>query len=311
MIIFLYGKDTFRSRQKLKELALRHQNIHKSGLNLKYFSGDDFSFEEFSDQAHQVSMFEEKKLFVLSGFFANKGFQEKFLEKGKEFASSKDIFLFYEEGDMLKTNRLFRFLIEKGKTQKFEPLSGTKLISWIKKRAVGLGGDISPSAVKKLVDYVGDDLWQADNEIKKLVSFKSKKLINPEDIDILVRAKVETNIFKTIEAISQKDKKKALFLLHWHLGKGDNPLYLLSMVNFQFRNLLIVKDLSLRNISYPAIIKQSKLHPFVARKSYQLSQKFTLEELKRIYQKIFEADLQIKKGRLDPQAALDLLVAEI
>ena len=35
------------------------------------------------------------------------------------------------------------------------------------------------------------------------------------------------------------------------------------------------------------------------------------EELKKIYRKIFETDLKIKTGQLDPQTGLDLLIAEI
>jgi DNA polymerase III delta subunit len=53
------------------------------------------------------------------------------------------------------------------------------------------------------------------------------------------------------------------------------------------------------------------LHPFVVKKSYQQANKFTLQELKKIYQKIFKADLDIKTGKITPETALDLLLTEI
>ena len=83
------------------------------------------------------------------------------------------------------------------------------------------------------------------------------------------------------------------------------------MINFQFRNLLTIKELIEKKLPYYKIINKSSLHPFIVKKSYQQAQKFTLQELKKIYQKIFETDLNIKTGRLDPQTALDLFIAEI
>jgi len=165
--------------------------------------------------------------------------------------------------------------------------------------------------LEKLIEYIGNDLWQMSNEIKKLASFKNNKTLRIEDIELLVRSKIETDIFKTIDAIAEKNKKQALNLFHKHLEKGDSPLYLLSMINYQFRNLLIVKDLIEKHKPYDVILKKSGLHPFVVKKSYYQSQRFTFQELKKIFQKIFKADLDIKTGRIQPEIALDLLIAEI
>ena len=146
------------------------------------------------------------------------------------------------------------------------------------------------------------------NEIKKLSTFKSDKEIKVSDVELLIKPKIESDIFKTIGAIASRDKKRALGLLKAHLEKGDSPLYLFSMINFQFRNLLIIKDIIMRNFSP---LNSTDLHPFVVRKSLFLVRKFKLSELKKIYQKIFEVDLAIKTGKIDPEAALELLIAEI
>ena len=95
------------------------------------------------------------------------------------------------------------------------------------------------------------------------------------------------------------------------MEKGDNPLYLLSMINYQFKNLLIVKDLMGKQRPYYFIQKITRLHPFVVKKSYQQAGKFTFSELKKIYWKIFQADLDIKTGKINPETALDLLITGI
>ena len=307
MIIFLYGQDTYRMREKLKEMIERYKKIHKSGLNLKYFN----DFTNLKDEIRQVPMFKEKKLAVIADVFANLDFKEKFLENKKDFLKTEDIILFYQEGEINKNNSLFKFLKKNAKSQEFKFLGGQRLKTWIKKEFDRYETEIDSGVLEKLIEYIGNDLWRMSNEIKKLASFKNNKRVRVEDVELLVRSKIETDIFKTIDAIAEKNKKQALKLLHKHLEKGDSPLYLLSMINYQFRNLLIVKDFIEKHKPYDVILKKSGLHPFVVKKTYYQSQKFTFQELKKIYQKIFKVDLDIKTGRIQPEIALDLLITEI
>ena len=311
MLILLYGQDSYRSRQKLKDIVERYKKIHKSGLSLSYLDGGNLKFEDFQDEIRQVSMFGEKKLLVLSGIFANQDFKEKFSENFRKFSETKDIILFYEDDKILSKDKFFNFLKGKGKVQNFSPLGGEKLKVWVRQEFLKFKVEISPEAVAKLIDLAGNDLWLLANEVKKLVNYKKGEKIDAKDVALLIGPRIETAIFKTVDAISQKDKKQALLLIHQHLGKGDNPLYLLSMINFQFKNLLIVKDLMDKNEPYYLISKTAQMHPFVVRKSYQQAGKFTFAELKKIYRKIFQADLDIKTGKVSPETALDLLIAGI
>ncbi len=315
MIIFLYGEDTYRSRQKLNEIIEHYKKIHKSGLNLKYFNCQKESgktiFADFRDLVRQTSMFKEKKLVIVNGPFSDFGFKEKFLIARKDFVSSQDIILFYEQGKVNGKDKLFIFLKKNAECQEFKPLEGQKLKNWIKKELKTYNTEAEPVVIKKLVEYIGNDLWRMSQEIKKLVSFKKNRKIKLEDVELLVKPKIETDIFKTIDAIAQRNKKQALKLLHRHLEKGNSPLYILSMISFQFRNLLIVKELIEKGNAYNVIFKKSGLHPFVVKKSYFQSQQFTFSELKKIYQKIFQVDLDIKTGHIKPEVALDMFIVEI
>jgi len=256
-------------------------------------------------------MFAEKKLIVLDEAFTNQNFKENFLKNSKKFINSRDIVLFYETKETPRSGPLFKFLKKYAKLQEFELLKGENLKNWVKKEIENYKVKINPIAIEKLIDYVGNDLWQMTNEIGKLVSYKKNKKVEVEDIELLVKPKIEPEIFKTIDAIASKNKKQALELIHKHLEKGDSPLYLLSMINFQFRNLLTIRDLIEKNKSPYTLFKEVKLHPYVIKKSYSQAQKFKIDELKKIYQKIFQVDLAIKTGKVEPEAALDIFIAEI
>ena len=77
------------------------------------------------------------------------------------------------------------------------------------------------------------------------------------------------------------------------------------------QNLLLLKDQMERGVPLPGLEKKLKLHPFVLRKTFALAKNFSLAALKKIYQRLSEIDYDIKTGRIEPRAALDLIVAEI
>jgi len=310
MIIFLYGQDSYRSRQKLNKIIEQYKKIHKTGLNLKYFDFKERNFQDFKEVFRIRPMFKEKKLLILENVFANKDFKEKFLAAKKDFLNSQDIILFYESKTISK-DKFFNFLKNNAKCQEFQPLSNQKLKDWAKNEFEKFKIKISRSALEKLIDFVGNDLWRLSNEIKKLAAFKKKEIIEAKDIELLVKSKIETDIFKTIDAICQKNKKKGLSLIEKHLQSGDNPLYLLSMINFQFRNLLVIRDLIDRGENYWEISRLTKLHPYVVKKCYLEAKKFTLSKLKEIYKFIFQIDYKIKTGRVDPETGLVLLISKI
>ncbi|MFA4998503.1 MAG: DNA polymerase III subunit delta [Candidatus Paceibacterota bacterium] len=317
MILFLSGKDTYRSRHKLDEIIDSYKKANKSGLSLKFFAGEKLSYEDFINEISSGSMFKEKKMLILKNISTNKDFQEEFLKNIKKLTGSQEIILFYEDGEAPKS-KFFDALKKDGKSQIFDVLEGLKLKNWVKKEIDNYGVKISEEAFNQLIDFTGGNLWRLSGEINKLALYKDKdKKINIEDVVLLVKPKIETDIFRTIDAISEKKKNIAISLIHQHLKTGDNPVYLLTMINFQFRNLLILKseDSDYRfNKSYGdvwALSKKLGMNPYVVKKTMQQIGKFSLEELKKIYRKISQIDFSIKTGKVDPEAALDLFISSI
>lgn len=317
MIIFLHGADTYRSRQKLKEIIDGYKKAHKSGLSLSFFEGQDFSFQDFRGQSQSMSMFREKKLIVLKNSLGNKNFKEQFLKEKDRFLRSEDIIVFFEEGALPAKDALASYLKEGAdKAQEFDILSGAQLKNWIRKEFLRLGEEADPEAIEKLAREIGGDLWQMSNEISKLSNFRRGEKIAAKDVDLLVRPKIEADIFKTIDFIARKDKRSAFLLIKKHLDKGDAPMYLFSMINFQFRNLLTVKAKSQEEGSpsysqFSVWSKELGMHPFVLKKACDQAKGFSLEDLKKIYQKIFKIDLATKTGEVSPEIALDVFIAQL
>lgn len=299
MIYFFYGKDTYRSKQKLNEVINEYKK-EKTGINLRILNGKNLTLEELKNEVFGVSMFNEKKLIVIENIFKNEKFKEDFKAEKKDFINSENIILFYEETKVLKKDILYAAIRTKAEIHEFELLDDEKLKTWIILKINKLKGEISKEAIDLLVQYVGNDLWRMENELHKL--FFYQKEINVETVELFINKKTETDIFKTIDAIGENDKGKAIKLLKDHLEKGENVFMLLAMIANQFRNMMIVKTKD---------YNETNLHPFVARKSYYQAKNFTLDELKEIYNKILEIDSGIKTGKVNEDLALEIFIAEI
>jgi len=310
MIYLIFGEDTYRAHEKIKEIVEQYRRIHKSGLNLKVLDLTEKNFEDFKRELEFSSMFAEKKLLILKNTSQNLEFKKKFEKDIEKYQKSKDIIFFFEEGS-IKNDSFFEKIKKIGKFQEFKLLDRSKLKIWIKKEFKKYGLGANAKAIEKLISLVGNDLWKMSEEIKKLVSFKKDKVIQEKDVEMLIPSTLEVDIFKTIEAISLRNKKQAFKFLHYHLKKGEKPIVLVALLRYQFRNLLQIKELNEKGERIYQIKEKLGLHPFVLEKMLKLSQAFKTEELKKIYQKIFSIDLAIKTGKMEPSLALDLFLAEL
>lgn len=318
MLIFLYGEDDFRSSEKLAEIKTKFLNNNNSDLGLSvidYEEGD----KKISDVASSSGIFSSSQLVIVKNLISSASADRQensleFLKNKKALIDDKDtLIVFWENGMPKKNGRIYKFLDKHAKKEIFEKLKGVALINWILAKIEKIDSQIkiSKEAVNKLVAYVGDDLFHLDNEIRKLISFKDSGLIDEKDVDVLVKSKINANIFETIEALSGGNKSLALKLLHGQLEKGEDPFYILSMYIYQFRNLLKISEFSSRgSIDQYGVAKEVGLHPFVVQKGMAQLRNLSVQKLRAIYKKLQKIDLGIKTGKVDIKLALDRFVAE-
>lgn len=321
MLIFLYGDDQFRSHQKLLEIKQKYLNSDKSGSGLSCFDLEEGAEAQKIIGTLQTSnLLAPKRLVIIKRIFqASEAEREKILQYlkkyGAELADDKDrVVVFWEDGRPKKSDKLFKNLEKIARKQEFPKLAGAKLGQWILKRMNELDAkaNISKAALEKLIVYCGDDSAVLNSEIEKLISYADGELIGEKDLELLTRAKLDGNIFTTVDALGTNNKREALRLLHQHLEKGDDPFYLMSMFVYQFRNLLRVADLRERERAGEyEIAKLTKLHPFVVKKSLSQLRSYSLPRLRKIYATLLDIDLKAKTGKLDMKLALDKFVAEL
>ncbi len=312
MILLIHGEDVFRSHQRLNQTKEAFVKEDPSGMNLRILEGADLTFEEFKNQVETLPFLAQKRLVIVQNLFRTKHkMAEKILDYIKKNSFENLEIIFYEDEKLDKS--FFKKIPREIKVEEFDLLKGQALIRWIEKEVENEGGRIEKAASERLALYVGPDLWQMKNEISKLITFKFQSrarepVIFVSDVELLVRANFNESIFNLVDAIANKNSRKATRLLYQFLEKGENELSILGMITWQFRNLLVVKDLLARGYSQQEIIKKTGLHPFVVQKTIWQSKNFKMSHLKKVYTKLASADLAIKTGQIEPSLALELLV---
>ena len=306
MIIFLYGPDSYRLKQNSQIVLNNYRKKHPGGVFYKFDLADNGEILKVEDAVKSGSLFGDVKLIVIKNVFSDKTVSDRIGEliKTQNLLKEKDtVLLFVENQDgkeLVKNKNLFNLLANKENTvRNTDYLEAEGLKKWIKNEFVLRKCSIEPDVVRELVTTVGNDSWALANEIDKLCNFKISASIKKEDVALLGFKKVDLNIFDLVDAIAEKNKAKAYEILFKEIKNSRDPYYLLTMFVYGFRNLLAVKDLSDRGMSLNEITKKAKLHPFVAKKTYQSAGKFSLAELKNIYGCLLKMDPRSKEGTVN------------
>ncbi len=322
MVIFLFGEDSFRSLQKVLEIKKRFLVTDPVGSGLSIFNWDQKEAQAtLLSTLAMPNLLAPKRLVIVRNLIecatdAEKDEIVSYLKKNEKTLQTDDdlVLLFWEKGQPKKNGKIYKLLDKIAKTQNFEKLTGIKLNKWImeKVQAENPTAGISLAALEKLILFVGQDTSTLNQELQKLLDFADGKMIQEQDVDLLVKSNADISIFNTIDALASNNKKEALRLLHEHLKKGEDAFYVFSMIVYQFRNLLKVADAkeAYRNDEY-AIAKAIGLHPFVVKKGLAQIRNFSFETLKKIYQKLSTLDTKAKTGQIDIKLALDKFIVEL
>jgi len=182
---------------------------------------------------------------------------------------------------------------------------------WIVRRVEDKGGRISPDAAVVLAETIRDSLGRLDQEIDKLITYAGDGAVAAQDVRLLVTEARHENIFRLVDAIGMRDRRQALSVLHELLREGTPVQVMLAMFARQLRLLLQVRELLLRATDQKAIAGELGIPPWLVRNLVAQSRRFAAGDLERAYHQLLGADQSIKTGRLGPEVAADLLVADL
>jgi DNA polymerase-3 subunit delta len=175
-----------------------------------------------------------------------------------------------------------------------------------------LGCEITKGAVETLVSLVGENLQDIHRELQKLAVFVGdKNKITAEDVEKLTQKEQFEDVFQLVNAISDKNKRRAMKALLELEAAKEEPLAILNRISWRFRSIWKAKELIDQNIPQGEILKRLRTS---AGAFYYLSQQaknFSYEDIKRITQTIYEYDRALKTSYIPKHITLTKLVLEL
>lgn len=310
MILFFYGVDTLRSHEEISGLKNRFHAKYGKGASIREIDVEEEGCEKLFSEVTTMPLFAEMRFIIVKGFLKDASEKDqKRMEKiiPVEEKNKNVVLCFLEKGKPKKT-KLFKLLVSQRNAKEFPAMSAYELSRWLKKRAQNRRYLIEPQALEMLVIRSHGDTWWLANTLDKLGAYVNSRAISAQDVQAMTQLRIDPDIFKTIDAVAEKNALRALTLLHQHLANGENELYLLSMINYQFSNLVQVKELLDQGMNQHEIQKTTGMHPFVVEKTIRQAKNFSAKSLRVIFEKLASIDGRIKTGKIDPGVALDLLV---
>ncbi|MFH0857680.1 MAG: DNA polymerase III subunit delta [Candidatus Magasanikbacteria bacterium] len=318
MIIFLFGKDTYRSRQQMKKMISKFRvERDPSGMNVSILNCEVEEPGTLLEHILAVPFLAERRMVVLESFLSSKhkNLQENIIERIQEKKLPEDnVYIFWEDTDTFrnKTNKdLFEILKKEKFSQQFDILSVPQLQSFIEQEIAEGGGKIEKNALIHFSQNTTGDMWKTAGIISQILAYKNTEIITLDDINLFLEKKVDDNIFNLVDAILEK-KSKQIFAMIREQTKLRDAHYVFAMVLRQMRILLEMKDLEERkyNLQDSTLPKKLGLHPFVFKKTIPLLKKFTYRELKEIYQYLLQIDKDLKTGGND-EVLVDILAGKL
>lgn len=220
--------------------------------------------------------------------------------------------LIFVDGDIQQSNQLLRTLSEHCTVHREATPSAQALLQWIKQRTEDKGASITPPAMQVLAELVGGDLWTIDRELEKLSLYATGRSITDADVRAMVPYAQEANIFNAVDAIMDGRPGQALRSIMQLMEDGQEPLYIIAMIERQLRLIALARDLTDRGVSQPDLGRRMGTNSdFVVRKTLGQARRLTLPQIRGKYRRVLESDLAIKQGRLEPALSLQLLVADL
>ncbi len=319
-----HGEDEFTRSETLASFKRRLGPPDTVDLNTTVLNGKGLTLADLRHHCDAIPFLAEKRLVIvqeLLGTLVSKKGQNVSETRQRLLDELVDYLphlppttrLVFVEGSALPSHHPVLRLAEQdpqGYVKRFEHPDARSLPGWVKTRTRKHGGRIEPRAAFRLATVVGADLRLLDQEIVKLVTYTNgERAITEADVEDLVPYSQDAVIFDLVDALGHRDGRTAADTLHRLLKMGEHPLGLLGMIVRQFRLLVQVKELKASGASPRDVARVLKIHPFPAGKLHTQATHFTAAQLETIYRHLSEIDVDIKTGKIDPELALDLLVA--
>ena len=224
------------------------------------------------------------------------------------------IFIADELNGVRKIGKLLR---EKAVAVEFERLLDGELVEWARDKVHNAGSEADERTLRHLTALTGSDLRRLANEIDKLsTAALPEKQIAFEMVDSLVPNVREIDNFQLADQLLAGNRPGVLKTLKKILDDGAEPVMLLGLLSYNFRRLLMAKEMMDQGAERSDVARVVKLRysdqePFLA-----AARRADTDKLVSVLKRLADTDLALKTsvgggGPAGGRMQIEMLVCEL
>ena len=191
-------------------------------------------------------------------------------------------------------------------------------VRWVNEKAAAEQVKIDVDAARELVDSLGGDMMMISGELEKLVLYVGeKRRVTLGDVETMVLSAKQRTLFELTDAISSKDRTRALEVIDAIISTGDGDeaaighLYMLAKT---FRQMLVIAEKNVRDSRalWQVLWQGFRVPPFAAEDLIQQARRYkSRRDLTRALRLIAKADLALRSNPPSKRMVLENLVLEL
>jgi DNA polymerase-3 subunit delta len=307
-IYLLTGEEVYLRNQYRKRLrsALLDPEDTMNGAS---FEGKGIDPKEIIDLAETMPFFAERRVIELSDSGFAKNACPELADYVPEIPETTCIIL--NESEVDKRGRLYKAIKNSGRVVEFKRQDEKTLARWVLGILKKEDKNITEETMHVFLGRTGSDMENIVQELDKLLSYTlGRSVITTADVEAVCTEQTENRIFDMVQAITEKNQKKALDLYADLLAMKEPPMRILFLIARQFNQLLQLKSLSGSGLDRSELAKKAGIPPFALGKYQAQCRKFTIAELRRAVEDCVSVEEQVKTGQMADQISVELLIVK-
>ena len=313
MVYLLFGLQELMIKKQEKKII--NSFVGESDYNLIRVKKDEMTLFNIIDEANQISLTNDKKIIIyFNPYFLieskKSDFQKNVIDNFKDYLNNENenVLIIFEclVDNINSSNPLVKLINEKGKLIKLENIKNYEWNKYATKYFQSKNINISDDAINEIVIRCKNDLNLFENEVQKLLLFKSNN-IDLDDVKRIVTSQPENDIFELVNVLVSNKKDKAIQYFRDLINYYD----VVTLINTITTSLIFMDQVVLMNkngFNSGEIAKELNCHPYRVQINLKNGLKIGENNINRNLLSLYELDYKIKHSLIDQKFGFELFL---
>ncbi|MBE6036868.1 MAG: DNA polymerase III subunit delta [Clostridiales bacterium] len=331
--VLLFGREQYLVKKAMERIMEACINDAVKDLDFTRIDPANLTVQTLQEQCETLPIFSPKRVVLIPDFpplegKALRGFGEKDEEALLKYMDDlpESCLLVFTSGKVDKRLKLYKKIQNLGGAHEFGPMEKADLEKFAARTLKPYGKTMDAYAFRTLLDLTGyypDEvrknaarevdytLYHLENDLKKLAGVSPDPRITEEDVTETIGGNLELDVFRILDSAAEGKKGESLLQLRSLLRRGEPMYRILALLCSQLEIFLVVKEMKEAGRSTGEMVSALGVHEFRVKKSLPVVSRYTVAHLRQVLQNAMEVDGNVKRGKMDGNVALELLIAQL